>query len=108
MGDKRFTQLDSMISWCKSNQKELILASIPFIWELKALQEGVKSSHQAEMDILADAYKLNYFDGYQVFDELSEEELNDHWLRYDGHWNQKGSDKYAADFSNYLINLYEE
>ena len=108
VGDKRFTQLDSMISWCTSNQKEIILASVPSIWELKGLQEGVKSSHQAEMDILAKEYELNYFDGYQVFDEFSEEELHEHWLRYDGHWNQKGSDKYAVDFTNYLTKQYDE
>ncbi|MEQ8910244.1 MAG: hypothetical protein RIC95_13685 [Vicingaceae bacterium] len=106
MGDKRFTQLDSMISWCKSNQKGLILASIPSIWELKGLQEGTESTHQTEMDILAEAYELNYFDGYQVFDELSEKALLNHWLHYDGHWNQKGSDKYAEDFSKYLIDHY--
>lgn len=103
MGAKKFTQLDSIISWCQSNQKELILASIPSTWELKGELLGMKSPHRNEMNILAKEYQLDYFDGYTVFNKLNEKEVDAHWLNYDGHWNQKGSDKYAKQFTDYLL-----
>lgn len=102
MGDKKFAQLDSILSWSRINQKQIILASIPSSLELKGELEGIKSFHRNEMQIIADEYKLDYFDGYEVFSGMKEEEINAHWLKYDGHWNQKGSDRYAKYFVNYL------
>jgi hypothetical protein len=105
MGVKKFTQLDSMISWCKSNQKQLILASIPSRNELNNELLGEKNQHKVEMKIIAKEYQLNYFDGYTVFKQFNAKEVDAHWLKYDGHWNQKGSNKYAKEFAEYLIHL---
>lgn len=107
MGRKKFTQLDSIISFCQSREKQLILASIPSLLELKGELNGTESSHKNEMDILAKEYRLDYMDGYEVFKGLNEEELNNHWLKYDGHWNQKGSDRYAKELANFLISINE-
>jgi hypothetical protein len=102
MGAKKSRYLDEIISWCQSNQKQIILASIPSKNEIKNELIGEKNQHKIEMEILAEEYQLNYFDGYHVFTDLDDKEINAHWLKYDGHWNQQGSDRYAKYFVNYL------
>jgi len=105
MGSIKFTQLDSIISWCQSNQKQLVLASIPSKEELKNNWLGERNQHKVEMDIIAKEYQLEYLDGYAVFKDLNEVEIDSRWLKYDGHWNQKGSDEYATELANYLISI---
>ena len=50
-------------------------------------------------------YNLHYFDGYKVFENMDNELIFDHWLKYDGHWNQKGSDLFAHKFAEYIQNI---
>lgn len=104
MGSKKSKQLDEIITWCKLQNKELVLASIPSIFELKNELQGKQNHHRKEMGIIAVEYQIDYFDGYSVYKELNEEELNTHWLKFDAHWNQKGSDRYAESFAKYLMN----
>ena len=104
MGLKKFTQLDSIISWCQSNQKQFVLASIPSREELKNTLYGERNQHKVDMDIIAKEYQLDYFDGYSVFKGLNNDEVDRHWLKYDGHWNQKGSDRYTVELVKYLMN----
>ena len=53
---------------------------------------------------IAKEYQLDYFDGYSVFKGLNNDEVDRHWLKYDGHWNQKGSDRYTVELVKYLMN----
>ena len=36
-----------------------------------------------------------FVDGGRAYAGLSQEEIRAQWLRYDGHWGQKGSDRFA-------------
>jgi len=104
MGTQKSKQLDEIITWCKLQNKELVLASIPSLVELKNDLQGKQNQHRKEMGIIAAEYQIDYLDGYTAYKDLNEEEVNAHWLRFDAHWNQKGSDRYAEYFAKYLMN----
>jgi len=108
MGEKKSHQLTSILSWCSNNGKNVILASIPSKHELKNQVQEKNNQHKLEMEIIANTYQLSYFDGYAVFDGMNEMEIDQHWLNYDGHWNQKGSDLYASYFADYLLQVNQD
>ena len=43
-----------------------------------------------------------FIDGGEAFSNLTEIEIRSHWLPYDGHWAQSGSDRFAHFFHNKL------
>jgi len=43
-----------------------------------------------------------FVDGAEAFDGLSASDVRDHWLRYDGHWAQSGSDRFARHVSEII------
>lgn len=103
LGHRKFRMLKEMVEWCNEHNKPLILASIPAKQLLLETTPEHKNWHQIEMELIAQTYELPYFDGYEVFKNMSSEELDAHWLKYDGHWNQKGSDLFADTFAQYLL-----
>jgi hypothetical protein len=46
-----------------------------------------------------------FIDGSQSFRGLSGDEIRAHYLPYDGHWNQTGSDRFANSVAPRLRNL---
>ena len=45
-----------------------------------------------------------YIDGYEMFNDLPEEELiGKYWLPWDGHWQKPGSDLFADKLANYIL-----
>ena len=36
-----------------------------------------------------------FVNGAKAFDGLDSSDFEQHWLPYDGHWNQRGSDRFA-------------
>jgi hypothetical protein len=55
-----------------------------------------------ETRAFAAALGAEFVDGSRAFQELTEEEIRAHWLRYDAHWNQRGSDRFAAFMAQVL------
>ncbi len=106
MGQQKYKLLDKILEWCQNNNKDVLLASIPSKFELMNQLSGKRNQHRVEMNIIADHYKLKHFDGYTVFEGLNEDEINTYWFKVDGHWNQKGSDRYSKLLSEYLIQDY--
>lgn len=102
LGRRKLGMLREIVAWCKQENKPLVLTSIPAKKLLLDTESGQKNWHQLEMELIAETYELPYFDGYEVFKNLSPEELDTYWLQYDGHWNQKGSDLFADTFAQYL------
>ena len=102
MGHNKSAQLNQIISYCQKNDIPILLASVPSLTELKNELERKPNRHQIEMNIVKEQFQIPYFDGYKVFQGLNEQEIESNWLWYDGHWNQKGSDRYADKFAEYL------
>ena len=88
--------------------KEVIITSIPRkMWANPSkFQERKKEKvyHQLELEYYANKYQLPYIDGYKPFHHLEIDDFMTHWLKYDGHWNQKGSDLFA----NYFYQNFKE
>ena len=57
---------------------------------------AAEDQHTAEAQKLARALGAAFVDGVMAFEGLDEDELAEHYLHYDGHWNQQGSDRFAA------------
>jgi hypothetical protein len=62
--------------------------------------------HTAEARQLARALGAEYVDGQRAFEDLDREELAGHYLHRDGHWNQRGSDRFAG-FAAELLTGWE-
>lgn len=92
-------KLKQMVDWCKKNNKEVIFASIP---SLSGLLEAKKEVYYEEIKSIAEEFDVLYFDGFKAFGNLSSEEIKGHWFKLDGHWNQKGSDRFARYFAQYI------
>lgn len=60
------------------------------------LLEGVVDKNLlAELRSFADLLGAKYIDGKLAFANNSHDEIKAMWLPYDGHWGQKGSDRFA-------------
>jgi hypothetical protein len=101
MGERKWQALESLITYCQSHQKSVILATVPARQLLKE-KRSTPNFHQTDVDIISQHFKLPTFDGYAVFEGLSDQQIDSLWLPLDGHWNQKGSNRYAEQLFSYL------
>ncbi|MDX2223546.1 MAG: hypothetical protein SFV21_12400 [Rhodospirillaceae bacterium] len=81
-----------------------VLAPIPGRDGAKAAARGDgETPHQLETRALAAEFKAAYVDGYAAFTGVAEADIDRiYWLKYDGHWTQAGSDRFADLMSDYL------
>ena len=61
------------------------------------------ASWSGEARRFANAIGAEFVDGGRAFEDLAEDEFDAHWLPYDGHWNQRGSDRFAAFILEVLV-----
>lgn len=104
---KKLDRLDQIIHHCRKKNKQIILASIPTKQGASRTDfenRGMtKTIHQLELEFIAGKHGIPYFDSYPDFQQLSDSAKDAHWLKYDGHWNQKGADLFANKFHNYFL-----
>lgn len=103
LGDVKFNMLDEILTWCKQNEKQVILTSVPSRALLSEREAGTKNWHQQEMKLISKNWGTTYFDGYDVFKGAEPGMVDKYWLKYDGHWNQQGSDLYADSLSKFMM-----
>jgi hypothetical protein len=101
MGKRKWQALESLITYCQSHQKSVILTTVPARQLLKE-KRSTPNFHQTDVDLISQHFKLPTFDGYAVFEGLSDQQIDSLWLPLDGHWNQKGSNRYAEQLFRYL------
>lgn len=105
-GTEKMRELSEIMDTCARMNKRVLLISIPDIMMLQNLHEtkyAAKNEHQKEIAAMATIFNCSYFDGYDVFKEMSFEDImKNAWLRYDGHWGQNGSDIFAGKLYSYL------
>jgi len=106
-GAQKWTYLYDIIRFCKENDKDVVLASVPHPEIVKRnVYNGEVSVLQQELFFLADTFGLVFFDAYPVFEQLSFSELGKHYLSNDGHWNQNGADLFAFHLYVFLRNIH--
>ncbi len=94
---EKIKMLDDIIGFCKNNNKEVILISVPHIELVRNnVFKRKKSISQKELEYISTRYSLPYFDLYPYFEILPCDSLKQMYLNNDGHWNQQGSDYFAG------------
>lgn len=111
-GENKFKLLDQILTHAKENRKEVILANVP---DKLAIIDGVSDCIVdflnnnptnilvSEMYFLSKYYDTKYFNGYEIFDNMPIDSLNNYWFAYDGHWNQKGSNLFAKKIQKIIL-----
>ena len=102
-GPEKQHLLEEMIQYAKTYGKEVIFAAIPEVYGIGLNKKGKITAVQQELAWLAQNYQAKYFDGYAGYADMDAEEVSAHFLPYDGHWNQKGSDKFAVEFERFFL-----
>lgn len=105
--DQRDILLRRLVRGLQSAGKRVILATVPMREPLiEYLRGGPAPPGLAADADLAMRYSLAHFNGYAAFRERAagtpREFVARHWLRHDPHWNQLGSDLFAAAFMEFL------
>ncbi len=105
-GARQFGFLLEMLAYCRARDIPVVLASIPTrdgARNVAATSGGAETAHEREVKSLAHHLKTLHFDGYRPFSVVAPEDVDRiYWLKYDGHWNQAGSDLFAAAMAPYL------
>lgn len=81
-----------------------LLVPVPGRDGAKAAARGDRETpHQLETRALAAHFGATYLDGYAAFAAVPEADIDRvYWLKYDGHWSQAGSDRFAALVTEFL------
>jgi hypothetical protein len=107
MGKRKWQALESLITYCQSHQKSVILATVPARQLLKE-KRPTANFHQTDVAFVAQHFNLPTFDGYAVYEGLSDQQIDSLWLPLDGHWNQKGSNLFADELYDFLNQQAQE
>lgn len=101
-GEHKTGLVREMTDWCAKNAKEIIIAGIPHQNDIVRFPAGQPGSSQIELDRLSEELEAPYFDGVEIFKDLSGQQLQEAFIPGDIHWSQRGSDHFADHFAAFL------
>ena len=104
-GKERWQKLHFMLDYCRQNDKEIIVAALPY---LPSIRKGELNMAQTEAAFIANYFDGQYFDGFDAYADFSNEELQNCFLKYDIHWNQQGSDIFAELLVKFMLSQPKE
>ncbi len=90
-------RLEDIRNYLKSHQLRALVIDVPSRDRLLD-----RLSPSGESRAFAEFIGADFVDGGEAFAGLSAAEIRDHWLRYDGHWAQPGSDRFARHFTGVI------
>lgn len=99
-GIEKYRLLVKMLDRCKLENKNILFASVPELKGATFCKAGGEIQLNRELNFLAGKYNAGSFDGYGIFDTVNEDL---YFLKYDGHWNQMGSDLFANRIANVIV-----
>lgn len=102
MGSTNQSFLDSIISHGERYNKDIIFAFIPGRTAIQHHINGQKDSYFEKLRLLSAHYNKSFYEGVDNFDAITQNDLDSLFLLNDDHWNQNGSDLYAAGFTTYM------
>lgn len=99
-------RLYAMLDYCKDKGLPVVLCTVPSregTMEFSRIKGQGTNLIQRQLQSTAREYGCHYFDGYQPFLNHTPEAIRDQlWLKYDGHWSQRGSDQFAEKLAEFL------
>lgn len=100
-GPRKLTR--EISAYCDENQLDKIVVRIPL--RKSVLENTPIMNDIEEFRSLLDAPLI---DGAVAFTGMEKEEVLEHYFPYDGHWNQKGSDRFAELMKSNIVKIYFE
>ncbi|MGB5408654.1 MAG: SGNH/GDSL hydrolase family protein [Thiogranum sp.] len=82
--------IENIYDYASRNQLPVMVVRLPSRPELLS-----RLPPPSDVGNFSEQLQAMFVDGAQAFSDLSEAEVRAHWLPYDGHWAQKGSDRFA-------------
>ena len=82
----------------------VFVVHIPSRDELLGHDTHSATAGRKEALAFAELLGARFVDGAQAFEGMTPQEIRDHWLPYDGHWAQAGSNR----FGRYMVNFLSE
>jgi hypothetical protein len=109
--DGQMKMLWDILRYCSKNNIPVIMAAVPSregLISLTSKPAEAVTSHQREIRSISQHFGTLYFDGYVPFTGFSVEAIErNYWLKYDAHWNQAGSDVFAAAVELFIIENFK-
>lgn len=106
-GAVQFGKLEEMMAYCRANRIPVVLAALPSAGGAVAVAQSAgrdETAFQREVRSLAHHFGALYMDGHAPFGRVPSQDIAAvYWLKYDGHWNQAGSDLFAGAMTRFLI-----
>ena len=99
-GPDKMSAMVKMLTGCNQRSKKIMLVSIPDSKGLETSKTYNDIQLNIELKWIASQYKAVVEDGYGFMDNKNP---GQQFLKYDGHWNQYGSDRFAAQISKVII-----
>jgi len=105
----QFDVLGEIVEAAVKRGMMVTIATVPARGELvDYLRNGTLPHDAREMDSFAKSHGINLFDGFAAFSSAMPKGMDpaafvdNMWLQFDGHWNQRGSDLFANAIGDYL------
>lgn len=102
LGKKKSGMLREMVTWCRANDKQVIMSTVPYEPALQHLENGKELSQMAVCKAVSNHFELPFFDGMSCFSELDKKKKTACFLPFDIHWSQEGSDVFADEFFRFF------
>jgi len=102
LGTDKLRMMEEIIHYCEVNEKEMIIATLPYEPGYQYLDKGQEFKHAAVCKAICRRYDLLFFDGVAIYDDLDKKSLSECFLPFDVHWSQKGSDVFAREFHAFM------
>jgi len=101
-GTQKWRAINEIISFCKQKDIQVAVSAIPYKHVVELFNQGKVLKEKKFLELLVERYKVDYFDGYELFSSYPEEEMNTKYLVGDDHWSQEGSDAFANSLGVFL------
>jgi hypothetical protein len=98
-------ELEEIISYCRTHDKKVLLSAVPGgPWWLAERRHQNHPRIAETLAAVAQETRVDFFNGYDIYEKSNyEATAATYWLKYDAHWNQKGSDHYAQRLAEYVL-----
>lgn len=93
---EKLKQLEEIIAACNSKNIDLYLFCVPEKEGALISSKGGMPQIAAELAYLSKEHQIPFWNGYLPYKEMEPSVIASHFMAPDGHWNQIGSDYFAA------------
>jgi hypothetical protein len=96
--------IDPIWQYVTQNDLPVLVIYLPAMAEAT----GATSYHYQQAANFATLLDADFLDGRQAFEPFTRVQLQHQWFKHDAHWNQQGSDTFAAFIARFLVDWPEK